>query len=191
LLSRRGDRIVAGLLAAVAIAAALAARSDGSASGGSGASGSATSFRDPERRIEAQIPAGWRALERPINSVIYPPQALAAASYPVRVPRRPLSCHPGRVLAQMPPDGVLLQVFEYAPPARVPRFPPRPSRLSYAAADYGQFECMGPSYRFEFSIAGRAFQAHVWFDRQSADPVDRKLALDILASLRRISAARR
>ncbi len=71
-----------------------------------GAATANTTYRNSEANVEAAIPAGWRAIHRSINGVLYPPQVLAAASFRVRVPWHPISCHPGGVLRQMPSDGV-------------------------------------------------------------------------------------
>lgn len=147
-----------------------------------------TTYRNPQAHVEATIPDGWWALQRPIDGVLYPPQVLAAASYRVIVPHHPLGCHPGKVLAQMPSDGVLLQVFEYAPhdprgkPVRVPHLPPRLTSFRYQDATYGPFECAGLSYNFTFEQGGRAFQAHIWFDRKTVEPQLRAQALRILNS---------
>ena len=97
-------------------------------------------YRNSQASVEAAIPAGWQAIHRSINGVLYPPQVLAAASFRVRVPQQPIkSCHPGGVLRQMPSDGVLLQIFEYTPgdprlvkPARVPPCPTAPGGFSTA-----------------------------------------------------------
>lgn len=145
-------------------------------------------YRNPRAQVEARIPDGWRALRRPIDGVLYPPQVLAAASYRLIVPQHPLGCHPGKVLAQMPSDGVLLQVFEYAAhdplgkPMRVPHLPPHPTSFRYQGATYGPFECAGLSYKFTFEQGGRAFQAHIWFDRETVEPQLRAQALQILNS---------
>lgn len=182
-------RDVAIAIGLIAIIAAILIFGGGSANGqrDSGPSIS-TAYLNPQANVEATIPDGWRALRRSINAVLYPPQVLAAASFPVTVPREPRSCHPGEVLHQMPADGVLLQVFEYTPhnsvgkPVRVPHLPPRPSRFRYRDAAYGPFECAGLSYKFTFEQDGRAFQAHVWFERRTVDPALRAQALRILNS---------
>ena len=178
----RDVAIVACLIVLIVVVVVLG---PGSADG-HGDRGSA--YRNPTAQVAARIPAGWRALERPIDGILYPVQVLAAASFPVTVPHHPRGCHPGGVLGQMPADGVLLKVFEYAArnpagkPLRVPKLPPRPRRFHYRDAEYGPFECAGPSYKFTFAQAGRAFQAHVWFDRESVDPTGRRQALRILDS---------
>ena len=149
-----------------------------------------STYRNSKERVEATIPAGWRVLHRRITSVVYPRQVLAAASFRARVPARPGSCFPTKVLSQMPPDSVLLQVFEYgarAPtgkPLRVPGLPPRPAHFRYRDADYSPFECAGLSHRFVFEQGGRAFQAHVWFDRASVNALRRADALKILDSFK-------
>jgi hypothetical protein len=136
------------------------------------------------------LPAGWHEVNRPITAVLYPVQVLAAATYPITIRRRPRSCWPTAALRQMPADGVLLQLLEYAPrdsvgrPVRVPRLPHRPRRFSYAGADHEPFECAGLSYKFAFEQGGRAFQAQIWFDRKTVEPRLRAGALQILDGFR-------
>lgn len=171
--------VVFGLLAAIAVLLLLG--------GCSQAAGDPQRERqaagDPQRR---ELPPGWHEIERPITGVIYPPQVLAAATFPVTVPAHLRGCSPARVLGQMPPGGVLLQVFEYAARdssgnrIRVPELPPRPARFHYRDADYGPFECAGHSYKFAYRQAGRALQAHVWFDRATVDAGRPAEALRIL-----------
>jgi hypothetical protein len=132
------------------------------------------------------LPAGWHEIGRPISGVTYPRQLLAAATYPVSFTRPPRGCWPHAALNQMPADGALLQIVEYAPisptgkPLRVPRLPRRPGRFSYADATYGRFECAGPSYKFDYRQAGHALQAQVWLGLGTVDPRRRSEALRIL-----------
>lgn len=132
------------------------------------------------------LPPGWTEIARPISDVLYPVQALAASTYPIAFRHRPESCWPDAALDQMPADGVLLQIIEYAPSGpngrslRVPRLPPRPRRFSYADATYAPFECEGPSYQFAYEQQGRALQAQVWMKRGTVDPHLRAQALRIL-----------
>jgi hypothetical protein len=132
------------------------------------------------------LPPGWRQIKRPISGVIYPRQVLAAATYPVTFSRRPQGYLPGAALSQMPADGVLLQIIEYAPtgpsgkPLRVPRLPRRPDRFSYDDATYARFECAGPSYKFDYRQAGHALQAQIWMKLNTVDPLRRAEALRIL-----------
>jgi hypothetical protein len=143
----------------------------------------------------AAMPPGWHQLRRPIDGVLYPTQVLAAASFPAAVPRHPRGCHPGGVLGQMPRDAVLLQVIEYAPydeaghRLRVPHLPPRPARFHFREATFAPFECAGLSHQFTFEQEGRAFQAQVWFDPTTVDPLLRAQALRILDSFRPTAAA--
>lgn len=128
----------------IAIIAALLIFGGGSASGRNDRGAAiGTRYRNSNGHLEAAIPAGWQAIYRPINGVLYPPQVLAAASFRVRVPHELKGCYPGKVLGQMPADGVLVQIFEYTPrvpggrPVRVPHLPPRPPRFRYSDAAYG------------------------------------------------------
>jgi len=171
-MSRR-DALVALALAALAIALAVSA-----------AIGSGNSASRPEAAGNVRLPTGWHAVRRPITAVLYPVQVLAAATYPISLPRHPRSCWPNAALRQMPANGALLQIIEYKPrdsagkPVRVPHLRHRPDRFTYA--DYEPFECAGPSYKFDFEQAGRAFQAQVWFNRKTAEPRFRAGALRIL-----------
>jgi hypothetical protein len=138
----------------------------------------------------APLPLGWHPVERPLTDVILPVQVFAAATYRVVLHHPPGRCGPPpRVLAEMPPGGVLLQVIEYPPragggrPIRVPRLPRRPARFSWSDATWGPFECAGPSYKFEYRQEGRALQAQVWMHRRTVDPRLRAGALRILDKL--------
>jgi hypothetical protein len=132
------------------------------------------------------LPAGWREIHRPISGVIYPKQVFAAATYPIVFHHKPRSCFPKAALRQMPADGILLQIIEYAHtgsigrPVRVPDSPPRPHRFTYADATYAMFECAGPSYKFDFEQGYRVFQAQVWLNRKAVEPHFRAEALRIL-----------
>lgn len=169
-------------LAAAVVASALAALADGgdpSPAAGSGA---------------GRLPPGWRQIDRPITAVLYPPQVFAASTYPLRLHRRPRSCSPTAALRRMPPDGVLVQIIEYAPtaspgmPVTVPDLPPRPRRFSYADATWARFECAGPSYKFDYRQGGHALQAQVWMRRST---VDARLKRDALAILSHFQPASR
>ncbi|MFT3866614.1 MAG: hypothetical protein QM729_20320 [Solirubrobacterales bacterium] len=137
------------------------------------------------------IPLGWHEVDRPLTAVILPVQVFAAATYPIVLHHRPGQCGPPRrVLAEMPPDGALLQVIEYPPrderghPIRVPRLPRRPNRFSWSDATWANYECAGPSFQFDYRQAGRALQAQVWFRRDTVAPRLRGGALRILDNLR-------
>jgi hypothetical protein len=164
---------------------------------GQGASGVAYSsdsnrwapLRNPKHHLEVRVPPSWHPLHSALTDVAYPVQVIAVSSYPVRITKAPSSCKPVAALEQMPKEGVLLMVEEYAPhdpsghPVPVPDLPRRPRRFKYSDAAYGPFECAGPSYQFAFSQGGRAFQAHVWLKRKTASSLSRKQALKILDSL--------
>lgn len=150
----------------------------------------ATEYRNRQDGVATTIPGGWHVIAHPITSVTYPVQVLAAATYADKYRGSPRSCTPREALSIMPADGVLLQVVEYASrtpngkPVKAPDLPPRPRHFTYGAASYGRFECAGPSYKFEFSMHGRAFQAQVWMHRGRVSPVARRQVLGILDGLR-------
>jgi hypothetical protein len=149
-----------------------------------------TMFASPPLQVDP-IPPGWHQVERQLTDVLIPTQVFAAATYPIRLHHPPGRCGPPpSVLAAMPPGGALLQVIEYPPrnlegrPMRVPELPRRPARFRWSDAEWGPFECAGPSFKFEYRQAGRALQAQVWLHRRTADPTLRAGALRILDRLR-------
>ena len=177
--SRVRDTAIAAVVALVAIGFFLAA-----SVGGSG------SPRPPQQTGEGTLPEGWHEIRRPITGIVYPVQVLAAATYPIRLHGRPRGCGPRAAVRQMPPDGALVQIIEYAATdgqgkkLRVPELPPRPSRLSYADATYAPFECAGLSFKFDYRQEGRALQAQVWMHRDTVDPRTKAAALQILNHFR-------
>lgn len=172
---RRDVGVALALTVLTALAVFLAASAGG---GGGTAQGSGAT----------RLPPGWRSIERPLTSVLYPEQVLAAATYPVVLRQRPRSCTPRAALRQMPADGVLVEIIKYGPRApdgnsiAVPRMPPRPRHFAYAEAARGPFECAGLSYKFEWEQDGRALQAHIWMDPATVDRRSRAQALRILDS---------
>jgi len=181
---RRRERAIAIGLAVVAAALLIAVRTDGRASGSTHRAAAGPSWTAP-------LPPGWHEVDRPLTGVLIPVQVFAAATYPIVLHHRPAQCGPPRsVLAEMPPDGALLQVIEYptraldGDPLRVPRLPRRPARFSWADATWASFECAGPSYKFDYRQAGRALQAQVWMKRATVAPHLRAGALKILDNLR-------
>jgi hypothetical protein len=146
--------------------------------------------RDPMPQWTAPLPAGWHEVDRRLTDVLVPTQVFAAATYPIVLHHRPGRCGPPpSVLAEIPPDGALLQVIEYPPrapdghPIRVPRLPRRPARFTWSDATWARFECAGPSFKFDYRQAGRALQAQVWMNPTTVDPHLRAGALQILDDL--------
>jgi hypothetical protein len=183
--THRRDRAIAIGLAVAVVALLIAARADGRPpfSGGRGT--------DPNPRwTVSPLPPGWHEVDRRLTGVLIPIQVFAAATYPIVLHHRPGQCGPPKaILAEMPPDGALLQVIEYPPraaghPLRVPRLPRRPARFTWADATWAPFECAGPSYKFTYRQSGHALQAQVWMHRATADPALRAGALRILNRLR-------
>jgi hypothetical protein len=137
------------------------------------------------------VPVGWHEVDRPLTDVTYPAQLYAAATYPIVLRHPPGRCGPPpRVLAEMPPGGALLQVIEYARfapngrPIQVPRLPRRPAHFHWSDATWANFECAGPSFKFDYRQEGRALQAQVWFRPATVEPRLRTGALTILNRLR-------
>jgi hypothetical protein len=137
------------------------------------------------------LPVGWHEVARPLTDVTYPAQIYAAATYPIVLHHPPGRCGPPpRVLAEMPPGGALLQVIEYARfapdgrPIRVPRLPRRPARFHWSDGTWANFECAGPSFKFDYRQEGRALQAQVWFRPATVEPRLKAGTLRILNRLR-------
>jgi hypothetical protein len=181
--SRRLERAIAIGLAVAAAVLLIAVHTDGRASGSTDRAAAGPSWTAP-------LPPDWHEVDRPLTGVLIPVQVFAAATYPIVLHHHPGQCGPPRsVLAEMPPDGALLQVIEYPPraldgdPLRVPRLPRHPARFTWADATWASFECAGPSYKFDYRQAGRALQAQVWMKRASVAPHLRAGALKILDNL--------
>jgi hypothetical protein len=137
------------------------------------------------------VPAGWHEVDRPLTDVTYTVQIYAASTYPIVLDHSPGRCGPPpRVLVEMPPGGALLQVIEYARfapngrPIRVPRLPRRPAHFDWSDGTWADFECAGPSFKFDYREEGRARQAQVWFRPATVEPRLRAGALRILNRLR-------
>lgn len=185
---RRDWAIAIGLVVAIVVLLIIA-RAGGHAPGSQGRTATKAHW------TAAPLPPGWHEVDRALTGVIIPVQVFAAATYPIVLHHRPGQCGPPRaVLAEMPPGGVLLQVFEYPArgrdgrPIRVPRLPRRPARFSWEDGTWAAYECAGPSYKFDYRQGGRALQAHVWMRRATVDPALRAGALRILDRLRGASA---
>lgn len=184
--ARRRDWAIAIALAVAIVVLLVAGRA-----GGEAPVPAARHAGSAVRWTAAPLPPGWHEVERPLTGVLIPVQVFAAATYPIVLHHRPGQCGPPRaVLAEMPPGGVLLQVFEYPAhgpegrPLRVPRLPRRPDRFTWADGTWASYECAGPSYKFAYRQGGRALQAHVWMDRATVAPALRAGALRILDRLR-------
>jgi hypothetical protein len=132
--------------------------------------------------VTIRYPPGWYATKRPLTPVAWPTQILALASFRFPAQTRPNGCRPQGTLERMPADGAFLYVIDYG--SRVLRpsvFGPRPRtpRLT----NFGNYECMGPSYLLRFRDAGRYFQVSVALGPR-ADRGLRATVRDILASFR-------
>jgi hypothetical protein len=143
------------------------------------------------------LPPGWHEVDRPLTDVTIPVQVFAAATYPIVLHHPPGQCGPPRrVLSEMPPGGVLLQVIEYPPrapdghPLRVPRLPRRPHHFTWADGTWARFECAGPSFKFDYRQSGHALQAQVWMNPTTVAPLLRAGALRILDNLQKERPAR-
>jgi len=131
--------------------------------------------------VSVRYPNGWDATSRPLTHVTDPVQVLAVASY--RLPRSnrgDYGCEPKEALDGRPSDGAFIYGWEFSSP-KGEKFPPRPKHFSLT--DFERFECLGPSYRFQFRDAGRLFNIHVSLGPKASGGT-RKTVLRILDSLR-------
>jgi hypothetical protein len=175
-------RTLAGLLAAVAIAAGAVAAASGAAGG------PAADYADPARGVSAMVPAGWHAAG-PLTALAFPREIVTVASFPLR---RGGSCGPDRALEDMPADGALVFVLEYRP-ARGPvwtggthraSFPPRPAHLGLPRTAPQSYECFGrPGYLLRFRDADRPLQIMVALGPK-ATPSRRRAVERVLDGLR-------
>jgi hypothetical protein len=80
-------------------------------------------------------------------------------------------CSPTRAEQALPPNGVLIYLFEYSASAgRVlgrpngMEFPPQSAGFTLKRRDLANYECWTvPGYLMRFTAAGRLFQVHVAF----------------------------
>jgi hypothetical protein len=158
-------------------------------SGAAGGEGAPARLMDPDLGISVRYPANWHATTSPLTEVMWPPQRLAVASFPIRQPHPDPNCWPQTAHEAMPPDGAFLFVLEYTTggPASaglgegLPEFPPRPDH--FQLTDFENFECYRHSYMIRFRDGGRRFQAHVTLGEE-ATAETRAQALTVLDSLR-------
>jgi hypothetical protein len=185
----RRDAAIAACLGLAVVALLIAARADSRGDGPRGDHRPSPPQARPAAWA-APLPPGWHEVDRRLTGVLVPVQIFAAATYPIVLHHRPGQCGPPQsVLAEMPPDGALLQVIEYPSrvdghPLRVPRLPRRPDRFNWADATWAPFECAGPSFQFTYRQSGRALQAQVWMNPATVAPRLRAGALRILDNLR-------
>jgi len=178
---------LAGLVAAAVCSACGSAETPRGAEQPSDAATPAAQTLDvPGAGLSIRYPAGWDATIRPLTEVVWPPERLAAATYPLAALERGSNCNPGPALAALPREGALLHLFEYTERAGAPRsakdFPERPALFRLDPSSLLNYECAGRSYAVVFSDGGRRLQAHVWFGDDATEST-RAEALEILNSL--------
>ena len=159
---------------------------------GCGSSAEESSATSPQATsvVSAQLPDGWQWIQRPVNGVTEPAQALAASSFPVADDVPPSrGCSPNSILDQMPADGAFVQVVEStqgpgdADHPQLRKYPRRPASFRLDDRYFATYECSGRSYNISFRDHHRAFQAFVWLKPNRVDPQIRAQAIDLLDSL--------
>ncbi len=139
--------------------------------------------------IRADLPQSWRRIGPPITAVTYPAERLLLTSYPTSSGG---NCGPDRAIADLPPGGALIYLFEYRPSVGDPwanlrrrDFPQRPAHFALRRSTLATYECWGgtPSHLIRFRAADRPFQLHVALGPK-ATAARRAQVLRILDSLR-------
>lgn len=196
----------AGLVSAIALAAAGGAGCGGDAkkpssvTAGSSATTTATGpapsprptgGRAGRRRraaVEIRVPRDWHSPAKPVKRRNWPVPLTISASFPIHRISGNASC-PYNVIRSFPPDGVYLLVAEFTkkrPPGVPPRgsLPPR-GDLRHLDIRPSEVECFedGLSGAKDFTENGRSFRVEILLGRRvSAER--RRAALQALASLR-------
>ncbi len=149
--------------ATAALIALFSLIASGSASSGNAARRLAVSARAPSAvALRVRVPRGWHLIHRRLTEVVDPAQALAVASFPVRL-GHPCECGEPNVL-NLPRGGAFLFVWEYGPAgAHLKKIPPRPAHFRITQVSAEHYACAGPSWLTGFREAGRAFQVEVHF----------------------------
>jgi hypothetical protein len=142
--------------------------------------------------IQARLPVGWHASDRPLTAVGSPVQRLVVTSYPFHQGHPDGGCRPAKAVAHLPATGALLYMFEYEGPTHhdVASWPRRPGNFVLDPKTVGNYECMGRSYMVRFKDHARTFQAHIYLGAH-ATPATRRHLLSILDSLRVAAASPR
>jgi hypothetical protein len=82
-------------------------------------------------------------------------------------------CAPTAAQDDLPRDGVLFWLMEYAGDQPASDFPPRPQRFELDRQTLGVYECSSvPSYMIRFQEDGRSFQVHVAFGAESSESLE-------------------
>jgi hypothetical protein len=130
--------------------------------------------------VSVSLPAGWRAVQRPVTHIISPKQIFAATN----VPPDHLDWHGlGGCSGRRPPAGVIVVwVLEYD--KVYPGSPRRPpGELEATDSRTGNFECLGHGTEFHFRRGGRLLQAEVSYRAGRLRGAGRREVLAMLNSL--------
>jgi hypothetical protein len=132
--------------------------------------------------VSLRYPPGSHVTARRLTGVIWPPQLVAVASYPIRQKNPDAGCGPRRAIAEMPSGGAFVFVMEYTGSRpKLQDFPPRPKR--FRLTGFASYECFGPSYNIRFRQSGRYFQVQVYLG-PNARPAVRSSVLLVLDSFK-------
>jgi hypothetical protein len=130
--------------------------------------------------IAIRYPTAWNA------ALVGPEDAFVIASFPLPNARR-LDFPLDRIRRALPPNGVLVYLFQYrgllANPAARKQFPPRPARFGLEEKDFGSYEGWGRAYLLKFRERGHAVQIMVVLGEDVSGKT-RAALLEVLDSLR-------
>lgn len=121
-------------------------------------------FTDHDFGISIRYPGKWHVTHDSLTDVVWPPQILAVASYPLSQVKPDPDCAPITAGRAMPEDGAFIYVFEMtgAPllsDASLDEFPPRPEHFTLGKPV--NYECFGLTHRVGFRERDRLFQSIV------------------------------
>jgi hypothetical protein len=163
----RAAIVIAGA-SAVATVALLAGGAEPDARPGAAADLTGLAQAGPDLRarngLSWRLPAGWRAIDRPLTELADPAQGLAAATSSPRRARPAPACDALALRRRMPRDGALVLLLESrwaaGVPSRLRSYPPRPRPIRLPRRP-SALECFGEARAVWFREAGRGLSAFV------------------------------
>jgi hypothetical protein len=175
--------------AKVGLIALVSLLASGPASSGDAPGRLATSARAPSAiALRVHMPRGWHLIHRALTEVTDPRQALAVASFRVKL-GHPCECGEPNVI-NLPRAGAFLFIWEYARGGANPKkIPSRPARFRITQIRPNHYACAGPSWLTGFRVGGHAFQVEVHFGPHAGPPTIARMEA-LLDSLKVVPVAR-
>lgn len=185
------------LVLALAAAGTLASCSGDNGKADPFTADSEVGHRDPGTGLQVAIPSGWHQ----VGSHNLPGATIPLQVASFETERRVTSiCRPGKILDEMPTDGVLLQILDNSPGLQLENGGPgahstgtgtrRAFRANYPRLQKPvvlgkpvSYEC-GSAYNLFFRLGGHAYQARIWTSPTGLSDERKRQAEDLLSSLR-------